>query len=216
MMLVGLGNPGRKYAGTRHNIGFDVVERLSERWGFRADQKNHLGASVGDGLVKRQKCLVVRPQSFMNRSGKPTADLARYFKLDSDKVVVIHDDLDLAFGAVRCKVGGGHGGHNGLRDINRHLGTDYLRVRFGIGRPPTGWDTADYVLGKWNGDEKSGLPEAIETACDAIEVLLEDGVSAAMNRFNVRPKKGADLTENSNKKSLKGSSHVGPGSEKRP
>ena len=96
MMLVGLGNPGRKYAGTRHNIGFDVVERLSERWGFRADQKTQLGASVGDGVVKRQKCLVVRPQSFMNRSGKPTA-ICLVFKLDSDKVVVIHDDLDLAF-----------------------------------------------------------------------------------------------------------------------
>ena len=92
---------------------------------------------------------------------------------------------------------------------------DYLRIVL-ESAAPCGWDTADYVLGKWNGDEKSGLPEAIETACDAIEVLLEDGVSAAMNRFNVRPKKGADLTENTNKNSLKGSSHLGPGSEKRP
>jgi PTH1 family peptidyl-tRNA hydrolase len=198
MLVVGLGNPGRKYQGTRHNVGFDVVERLSERWGFRADQKEQLGAQVGDGLVKQQRCMVVRPQSFMNRSGKPTSDLARYFKVDSDQVVVIHDDLDLPFGAVRCKVGGGHGGHNGLRDIHKHLGSDYLRVRVGISRPPQGWDTADYVLGKWSSEEKGRLPDAIDTACDAIEAVLDAGISVAMNQFNARSDEGASTSRKSN------------------
>ncbi len=196
MLVVGLGNPGRKYQGTRHNIGFDVIARLSERWGFRADQKTQLGAEVGDGVVKQNRCMVARPQSFMNRSGKPTADLARYFKLDSEKVIVIHDDLDLNFGDIRCKSGGGHGGHNGLRDIHRHLGPDYLRVRFGISRPPQGWNSADYVLGRWSTNEKAGLAQAIDTACDALEVLLEQGITEAMNRFNARPTVGAGSNEN--------------------
>ena len=196
MLIVGLGNPGAKYRGTRHNVGFDVVERLSERWGFRADQKAQLGAQVGDGLVRQQRCLVARPQSYMNRSGKPTADLARYFKLDADSVVVVHDDLDLDFGDVRCKLGGGHGGHNGLRDIHRHLGPEYLRIRVGVSRPPKGWDTAAYVLGKWSPEEKAELQGTLDAACDAVEVVLEQGISTAMNQFNVRPKKGADALLN--------------------
>ena len=122
MLVVGLGNPGRKYKGTRHNVGFDVIERLSERWGIRADQKTQLGAQTGDGVINQSRCMVVRPQSFMNRSGKPTADLARYFKVAPENVVVVHDDLDLDFGDIRCKAGGGHGGHNGLRDIHSRIG----------------------------------------------------------------------------------------------
>jgi len=185
-LLVGLGNPGRKYQNTRHNVGFMVVKELSGRWGIDPTSKKQLGAMVGDGSVKFQRCLTVQPQSFMNRSGQPVASLAGYFKTGVEQIVVMHDDLDLPYGTVRCKVGGGHGGHNGLRDISKHIGQEYLRVRVGIGRPPNGWDTADWVLGRWSTDEQQGLPTVLATASDAVESILSDGVVEAMNRFNVR------------------------------
>jgi len=112
--------------------------------------------------------------------------LMGYFKLPADKVVVVHDDLDLAFGRVQLKRGGGHGGHNGLRDINKHAGKEYVRVRVGVGRPPEGWDTADYVLGKWTPGEQSEIDHTIDCASDAVEAVIQEGLEAAMNRFNVR------------------------------
>jgi len=109
-----------------------------------------------------------------------------YFKLSTENVVVIHDDVDIAFGRVQLKRGGGHGGHNGLRDINKHAGKEYVRVRVGVGRPPEGWDTADFVLGKWTPDEQREIDHTIDCASDAVESVINDGLEAAMNRFNVR------------------------------
>ena len=184
-LVVGLGNPGRRYASTRHNIGFSVIENLAHRWSIPADGKQ-LGSLVGAGRVGNDKALLARPQSFMNRSGHPVRSLMGYFKLEAEKVVVVHDDLDLAFGRVQLKRGGGHGGHNGLRDINKHAGKDYVRVRVGVGRPPEGWDTADYVLGKWTPGEQSEIGHTIDCASDAVEAVIQGGLEAAMNRFNVR------------------------------
>ncbi len=186
-MVVGLGNPGRRYASTRHNVGFDVIENLANRWTITADSKQ-LGALVGVGRIGSDKALLARPQSFMNRSGEPVRSLMGYFKLELDKVVVVHDDLDLPHGRVQLKRGGGHGGHNGLRDIAKHAGSDTLRVRVGIGRPPEGWATADYVLGKWSITEQGTIPSIVDRAADAIECLLREGLDGAMNQFNVRQK----------------------------
>lgn len=187
-LVVGLGNPGRKYDRTRHNAGFVVVERLAQRWGIDPERKQ-LGALVGDGRVREVPTLIARPQSFMNLSGQPTRALMDFYKVHVRDVLVVHDDVDLPFGAVRVKSGGGHGGHNGLRDLNRLLGSpEYGRVRVGVGRPPEGWDTADYVLGGWTPTESSELPNIVETACDALEMALTAGIVAAMNQFNGRGK----------------------------
>ncbi len=189
-LVVGLGNPGRRYVQTRHNIGFMVIENLSNRWTIPADGKQ-LGALVGGGRIGNTKAMLVRPQSFMNRSGQPVRSLMGYFKAEPTDVVVVHDDLDLPFGRVQLKRSGGHGGHNGLRDLNKHVGSDYIRIRMGVGRPPEGWDTADYVLGKWNPKEKAEIESILDRGADAVEAVLRDGIDAAMNVFNTR--NNADL-----------------------
>lgn len=189
-LVVGLGNPGRRYASTRHNVGFRVVERLAERWGIAADGKE-LGSLTGHGSIRHQRAVLVRPQSWMNRSGHPVASILGYYKRGVGDVVVVHDELDLPFGQVRLKVGGGHGGHNGLRDLIKHIGRDFVRVRVGIGRPPQGWDPADYVLAKWTSPESTALPGVVDTASDAVEQILVDGAEVAMNRVNALPPAGA-------------------------
>jgi len=186
-LVVGLGNPGRRYASTRHNIGFDVIENLANRWSIPSEGKQ-LGSLVGSGRLGNEKALLVRPQSFMNLSGQPVRSLMGYFKLDTDRVLVVHDDLDLPFGRVQLKRGGGHGGHNGLRDIAKHGAKDTVRVRVGIGRPPEGWKTADYVLGKWGDQEVGQISQVVDRASDAVEAVLRDGLESAMNHFNVRQK----------------------------
>jgi len=187
-MVVGLGNPGRKYVRTRHNVGFLVVERLAERWGIDPARRTQSSALVGEGRVRDIPVLLVRPQSFMNLSGQPARALMDFYKLDTEGVLVVHDEVDLPFGVVRLKSGGGAGGHNGVRDLSRHLGPGFGRVRVGVGRPPEGWDTADYVLGSWTEDEAAELPHILDAACDAAESALKDGLLTAMNQFNGRGK----------------------------
>lgn len=193
-LLVGLGNPGQKYARTRHNVGFDVVDRLGERWGI-AVTRSSSQSLVGDGLVKNERAVLMKPQTYVNLSGGPVRAAMDFYKVPIGNVVVVHDELEVPFGKVRIKRGGGHGGHNGLRDLNQHLGTDYPRVRVGTGRPPEGWDPADFVLSRWKDDEGQEVLRMIERACDAMEGVVTDGVDAAMNRFNGEaPTKGT--TEN--------------------
>ena len=197
-LVVGLGNPGRRYVHTRHNVGFKVIENLQDRWQIQGESAQ-LGALVGNGMIASTRATLARPQKFMNRSGHPVASIAGYYKLEEQDVIVVHDDVDLPFGQVRVKRGGGHGGHNGLRDIIKHLGRDFPRVRVGVGRPPQGWDTADYVLGKWAADEQAEVPHLVDTASDAVEAVLREGLEAAMNRFNTRPK--AEKTAENNRAS---------------
>lgn len=184
-LVLGLGNPGRQYAQTRHNAGFLVVDRIAERLLESCDKKQ-LGALVGSVRLGTEAVVLAKPQGFMNLSGQPAASLRGYFKLANDEVVVVHDDVDIPFGDIRVKKGGGHGGHNGLRDLNQKLGADYVRVRFGVGRPPAGWDTADYVLGRWTSEEEAALPELVDRAVDAVEMVVVEGSTEAMNRVNVR------------------------------
>lgn len=191
--VTGLGNPGARYQETRHNAGFLVVDRLAERWGIDCSRQQ-LGALVGTGSTNSTRVALIKPQTFMNRSGHPTRSVVGYFKGDAHHVLVIHDDLELPFGTLRVKQGGGHGGHNGLRDLNQHLGADYVRLRFGISRPPAGWDSADYVLGKWTPNERDELPALVDKAADLVERAVQEGPAAvtSRNRRSRRGRQGAN------------------------
>jgi PTH1 family peptidyl-tRNA hydrolase len=184
-LVVGLGNPGPDYAETRHNIGFRVVELLAARAGGGRFAKHRTGADVLEGRLTGRRVVLAKPRTYMNVSGGPVAGLMRYYSIPVEDLVVVHDDLDLGFGIVRLKRGGGEGGHNGLRSISTSLGTrDYLRVRFGIGRPPGRQDPADFVLKRFSGAEKKELEFAVDLAADAAEALLADGLEPAQNRFH--------------------------------
>ncbi len=187
-LVVGLGNPGARYAKTRHNVGFLVVDELARRWGCAVDRAQ-FGAEVGAGRLPggQEPVVLCKPQSFMNLSGQPVSSLKGYYKVELPQVVVVHDDVDLPFGDIRVKVGGGHGGHNGLRDLAARLGDPgFVRVRFGVSRPPEGWDTADYVLGKWTPQEEAELDARVPEAGVAVEQVIRLGSQAAMNQQNTR------------------------------
>ena len=184
-LVVGLGNPGPDYAATRHNVGFRVVELLAARAGGGRFGKHRTNADVLEGRLAGRKVVLAKPRTYMNVSGAPVAGLLRYFSVAPQDLVVVHDELDLGFGVIRLKLGGGEGGHNGLRSISQSLGTkDYLRVRFGIGRPPGRQDPADYVLRRFSGAEGKELDLAVDLAADAAEALLADGLEPAQNRFH--------------------------------
>jgi peptidyl-tRNA hydrolase, PTH1 family len=186
-ILVGLGNPGAKYERTRHNLGFRIARRAAEKLGVALDQ-TRWNAVLGTGRVRGEQIAIVLPQTFMNLSGESVGHAARFWKADLGQLVVAHDDLDLELGRVQVKVGGGDGGHNGLKSLRQHLGADFVRVRSGIGRPPQGWDPADFVLARFAEEEEKVAEEMVPIAADAAAVALLDGAAAAMNRFNRRPK----------------------------
>jgi PTH1 family peptidyl-tRNA hydrolase len=184
-LVVGLGNPGPDYDRTRHNVGFRVVELLAARAGGGRFAKHRSNADVLEGRLAGRKVVLAKPRTYMNVSGGPVTGLVRYFSVEPADLVVVHDDLDLGFGVVRLKRGGGEGGHNGLRSISQSLGTkDYLRVRFGIGRPPGRQDPADFVLKRFSGAEAKELEFAVDLAADATEALLADGLEPTQNRFH--------------------------------
>lgn len=182
-LVVGLGNPGEQYANTRHNIGFMVADAFADRNGG-AHFQNSFAALVSKLQVGANAVVVLKPQTFMNRSGAAVQSAASFYKIDPKNIIVVHDELDLPFGIVRLKVSGGHGGHNGLRDIARLIGPDFVRVRLGIGRPAFKGAEADYVLGPYGGDEKRALPEQIGRSCDAIEAIIQLGILDAQQTFN--------------------------------
>lgn len=183
-LVVGLGNPGPSYAGNRHNAGFLVADLLAERAGgrFRA----HKGrADVVEGRLAGVRAVLAKPKTYMNLSGGPTASLAAFYKVPVERLVVVHDELDLPYGSLRVKTGGGDNGHNGLRSLRRSLGTgDFSRVRFGIGRPPGRQDPADYVLRDFTAAERADLPEHLERAADAVESLLTTDLATTQHRYN--------------------------------
>ncbi len=183
-LIVGLGNLGSKYENTRHNIGFMVIDRLAQRAGVKLTTKK-FNAQFGSHVIAGCKSLLSKPQTYMNCSGDSVQPMAAFYKIVSDQIVVIHDELDLPFGCVRIKQSGGHAGHNGLRSISARLGGgDYLRVRIGIGRPSRGNDVTGHVLGSFNSVERANLEDVTERACEAVEMVLRDGVIAAMNSVN--------------------------------
>ena len=183
-LVVGLGNPGEKYNATRHNIGFLIIDRLAERHRVGVDKiKNN--SLTGRGIIAGEQVIMAKPQTFMNLSGEAVRPLFSYVDIETEAVIVIHDDLDLEFGRIRIKSGGGHGGHNGIRSIISHLGSkDFIRVRVGIGKPPPRWNVSDYVLSPFTADEREHLHHILEKSADAVEAIISDGALKAMNRFN--------------------------------
>ncbi|MDN5857547.1 MAG: aminoacyl-tRNA hydrolase [Pseudonocardia sp.] len=188
-LVVGLGNPGPDYAGTRHNVGLRVLELLAARaGGGRFGRHRKANADVLEARLGERRVVLARPRTYMNVSGGPVAGLLRYYSIAIDDLLVVHDDLDLGFGVIRLKRGGGEGGHNGLRSISASVGSkEYLRVRFGIGRPPGRQDPADFVLKRFSATEAKELEFAVDLAADATEALLADGLEPAQNRFHALP-----------------------------
>jgi peptidyl-tRNA hydrolase, PTH1 family len=185
-LVVGLGNPGPGYAGNRHNVGAMVLDLLATRVGgsLRAHRS---GAAVLEGRLAGERVVLVRPTAYMNESGGQVNAAARFFKVEPGQIVVIHDELDIPYGDIRLKLGGGEGGHNGLRSISRAIGTkDYLRTRVGIGRPPGRMDPAAFVLKDFSGTERQDLPLLLEESADAVELLLTQGLSSAQNQVHPR------------------------------
>ena len=186
-IIVGLGNPGSEYAGTRHNAGQMVLALLAERIGARF-KAHRSRCEIAEGRLGNQPVTLARPLSYMNLSGQPVAALTGFYKTPPERLVVIHDELDIPFGAVRLKLGGGDNGHNGLRSISQALGTrDYYRVRVGIGRPPGRMDAASYVLRDFTAAERKDLPWAIDRAADATEDLITRGLAETQNRYHTDP-----------------------------
>ncbi|MGH2730997.1 MAG: aminoacyl-tRNA hydrolase [Actinomycetota bacterium] len=185
-IVVGLGNPGERYARTRHNAGYMVISVLLER--TRARLKTHKsGCVVAETRLAGQSVVLGRPTSFMNESGIGVRALVRFYKVPTARLIIVHDELDLPFGSVRIKFGGGTAGHNGLASVGSHLGTkDFVRVRVGVSRPRGRQDPADYVLTEFSAAERAELPHVLESAADAVESIVEVGVERAMNEVNTR------------------------------
>ena len=187
-IIVGLGNPGPEYAGTRHNAGHMVIAALAGRMGSARFKAHRTRNEIAEGRLAGQQVTLARPRSYMNLSGGPVGALAAFYKLSPGRLVVVHDELDIPFGAVRLKLGGGDNGHNGLRSITAALGTrEYYRVRFGIGRPPGRMDAAAYVLKDFTAPERKDLPLEVDRAADAVEALITKGLTTAQNQFHIDP-----------------------------
>lgn len=185
-LIVGLGNPGARYEGTRHNMGFLVVDALARRAGVGINRER-FDALLGRGEISEVSVILAKPLTFMNLSGRSVAQIARYFDIGAEDILVVHDDMDFPVGDVRIKAGGGAGGHKGLLSIIDQLGgADFARVRVGIGRPPESGTAERYVLERFSEEEKQMLDSAVERAGDAVIAVVSSGVHAAMNRFNAR------------------------------
>jgi peptidyl-tRNA hydrolase, PTH1 family len=185
LLVVGLGNPGDKYARTRHNLGFMVADLLAARLGSKFKAHKRSGAEVVSGRLAGHSVLLAKPRCFMNESGRQVGPLAKFYSVAPADMIVIHDDLDLDFGRIRLKIGGGEGGHNGLRSVVAALGTnEFQRVRIGIGRPPGRKDPATFVLENFTAAERAEVPTICEQAADATELLIELGLEPAQNRVH--------------------------------
>ncbi|MBO0821710.1 MAG: aminoacyl-tRNA hydrolase [Nocardiopsaceae bacterium] len=183
-IVAGLGNPGPEYAGTRHNAGHMVLALLAERLGTRF-KTHRTRCDIAEGRIGGVPVTLARPRSYMNVSGGPLAALVKFYKLYPERTIVTHDELDVPFGAIRLKLGGGDNGHNGLRSVTSALGSrDYYRVRFGIGRPPGRMDPAAYVLRGFSPAERKELPYLVDRCADAVETLVTKGLIAAQNAYH--------------------------------
>ncbi len=184
-VIAGLGNPSSKYEKTRHNVGFDVIDMLAEKYNISIRDRKHR-ALCGSGMIAGRKVLLVKPQTFMNLSGESLGAILNFYKLDPEsELIVIYDDVSLAPGRLRIRKKGSAGGHNGIKSIISHIGTqEFLRIKIGVGEKPPGWDLADYVLGRFSREDRKRMEEAFERACDAAELMVQGAADQAMNQFN--------------------------------
>lgn len=186
-VIVGLGNPGRRYANTRHNVGFWVIDCLSDQWRIPV-KKEKWKSEVGEGQINGENVLLVKPQTYMNRSGESVQEICRFFQLDLDHLLVIYDDLDLPVGRIRLRAKGSSGGHNGMKSIFAHLKTEKIkRIKIGIGHPEGNADIADYVLSPFPKQELPFIEEAVERSAQAVEDWLRFDFQHAMNQYNQKP-----------------------------
>ncbi len=192
-IIVGLGNPGRDYKNTRHNIGFDVIDALAEAAGIDVIEKKHK-AIIGKGIIDGQKVILAKPQTYMNLSGESVRDIIDYYKIDEEQeLIVVSDDISLDVGMIRVRKKGSAGGHNGLKNIIAHLGHDtFMRIKMGVGEKPKGYDLADYVLGHFTQDERKIMDRAAKDAADAIRMMLCGEVDKAMNTYNKKATQQTD------------------------
>lgn len=188
-IIVGLGNPTKEYENTRHNIGFDVIDKLGEQFSISVLEKKHK-ALIGKGMINGHKVILAKPQTYMNLSGESVRELMDYYKIEEEnELIVIYDDISLDVGQLRIRKKGSAGGHNGIKNIIQHLGHDvFKRVKMGVGEKPKGYDLADYVLGHFSKEERAVMDESIPLAIKAVELMLEEKTDEAMNLYNKKAK----------------------------
>ena len=184
-IIVGLGNPTKEYKNTRHNVGFDVIDAIAEKYDISVLEKKHK-ALIGKGYIDGQKVILVKPLTYMNLSGESVRELVDYYKIDEEEeLIVIYDDISLDVGQLRIRKKGSAGGHNGIKNIIAHLGHDtFMRIKMGVGEKPKGYDLADYVLGHFSGAERKIMDESAEKAADAVKMMMFESADAAMNIYN--------------------------------
>lgn len=184
-IIAGLGNPSKEYAKTRHNVGFDTIDHLADKYNISVMEKKHK-ALVGKGVINGQKVILLKPQTYMNLSGESIRAAVDYYKVDeTEELIVIYDDISLPPGQLRIRKKGSAGGHNGIKNIIAHLGHDtFMRIKIGVGEKPKGYDLADYVLGHFSKEERKIMEEAFADAAAATEVMMTEGPDAAMNLYN--------------------------------
>ncbi|MGX4601530.1 aminoacyl-tRNA hydrolase [Faecalimicrobium sp. JNUCC 81] len=183
-VIVGLGNPGKQYDKTRHNVGFDVIDMLAKEYSISVTKIKHK-ALIGEGRVGAEKVLLVKPQTYMNLSGETLIDIYKYYKVDLSNIIVIYDDIDLDVGKIRIRKKGSGGTHNGMRSITKCLGsTDFPRVRVGVSKPMPGQDLADFVLSRFRKEEAIDLATGLEKACNAVDCIIRENIDLSMNKYN--------------------------------
>lgn len=186
-IIIGLGNPEKDYKGTRHNIGFETINKLAYDHNIDINRAK-FRAHFGEGFISGQKIMLVKPQTYMNLSGESVREILEYYKLGSEDILVIFDDVSLPPGQIRVRERGTAGGHNGVKNLIYHLNTtEFDRIKVGVGEKPNGWDLADYVTSRFSASEMEGMISGVTQAGDAVEMILKDGITTAMNKFN--PKK---------------------------
>ncbi len=185
-LIAGLGNPSRTYEGTRHNIGFTMIDAIGNKFGIDVTTKKHK-ALVGRGMIDGMRVILAKPQTYMNLSGESIREITDFYKIEPENIIIIYDDISLDVGQLRIRKKGSAGGHNGVKNIIAHLGTqEFPRIKVGIGNKPEGWDLADYVLSKYTKAEQEALEEASEGVIGAVKLMLADDIEAAMNKYNAK------------------------------
>ena len=188
-IIVGLGNPTKEYDGTRHNVGFSVIDALADKYNISVETRKHM-AFIGKGMIEGQKVVLAKPQTYMTLSGESVRSLVDFYKIDEEQeLIIIYDDISLDVGKIRIRTKGSAGGHNGIKNIISHLGTqNFLRIKVGVGEKPKGYDLADYVLGHFSKEERVQMEESHDQAIRAVTMILQDEVQSAMNEFNRKKK----------------------------
>ncbi|MEM7007509.1 MAG: aminoacyl-tRNA hydrolase [Thermodesulfobacteriota bacterium] len=197
ILIVGLGNPGKKYTETKHNVGFLVLDELGKRVGVDIGKEKFLSL-CGEGFVEDKKILLIKPQTFMNRSGDAVISASNFYKISPKEIIVVHDEMDISLGRIMIKPGGGSAGNNGIKSIISNLGTkDFIRVRIGIGKPSNKEQGANHVLSSFSKSESERIEDTIMTASDAVLEIINNGLQSAMNKYNVKTRNNENIEQTS-------------------